>query len=116
MYLNYANTSIIKFALTICIKKQGDRLHVYLSDFFLLSLFSMIKTAKRDYLFKCMNNLSARNPFEMIVAVFIACSFSYLYLTNTYNKGLNSTESPQPVYIYGNHSVRCTDDNGVILK
>lgn len=116
MYLDYANTSIIKFAPVICIKKQEERLHVYLSDFFLLSLFSMIKTAKRDYLFKCMTNLSARNPFEMMVAVFIACSFSYLYLTNTYNKGLDSTGSPHPVYIYGNHSIRCTDDNSVILK
>lgn len=95
--------------------KETRRMIAYLFILFLF-LKKMIKTVKPDHLFKCTTNLSAWNPFEMMVAVFIACSFSCLYLTNTYNKGLDSIISPQPVYVNSNYSIHRTDDNGVILK
>lgn len=80
----------------------------------------MLKNVKKDNPFRYLAHVSARNPFEMMVAVFIACSFSYLYLTNTCNKGLHGMKSTQPIsYYHGNHSTHHHGDNGnksVILK
>ncbi|KAL0142529.1 hydroxymethylglutaryl-coenzyme A reductase-domain-containing protein [Mucor lusitanicus] len=82
----------------------------------------MLKNVKKDNPFRYLAHVSARNPFEMMVAVFIACSFSYLYLTNTYNKGLHDMTSTHPIaYYHSNQSTHhhgnSNDDNkSVILK
>ncbi|GAN10895.1 hmg1, hmg-CoA reductase [Mucor ambiguus] len=80
----------------------------------------MLKNVRKDNPFRYLAHVSARNPFQMMAAVFIACSFSYLYLTNTYNKGLHNLASIHPVsYYYSNHSTHPHgngDDKSVILK
>ncbi|KAK4518803.1 uncharacterized protein ATC70_009026 [Mucor velutinosus] len=80
----------------------------------------MLKNVKKDKPFQYLAHVSARNPFEMMVAIFIACSISYLYLTNTYNKGLHDMVSIHPSsYYHSNHLTNHhgnDDDKSVILK
>lgn len=61
----------------------------------------MLKKDKRQHLFSnglsFLAKLSARNPFEMMVVVFLLCSFSYFYITNTIGEIIE-----KPVYIQTN--------------